>query len=811
MIGQIELAFSRFRRAISRSEWMVRALRLSVCDRGAGPGLVLLQIDGLARMELEKALAAREMPFLKRLLDREHYQLHDHYPGVPASTAPFQSELFYGARLGVPGFSFLDRKTARLVRMFEPGAASRAEQRLNAEGGTPLLRDGSAYADIFTGGAAEPHFCPAAQGWGPALRQASQFLVALFFLSNLYSLIRTLALLLLESAIALVDFARGLVAGRSLLKELKFIPTRLAIVILLRELSTIGAKIDVARGLPIIHMNLLGYDEQAHRRGPTSRFAHWSLKGIDDSIARVSRAAARSSRRHYDVWVYSDHGQETTVPYERAHGRAYDEAVAGVFAEHEGEPVRYISGGRSGVALQRARLVGGSRVQRLFSGQEQELGAAAHVQLAITTAGPLSFVYYARALAASERDRIGRALATTAKLPLVLARDKPGRCRAWTASASLWLPDDRVEVLGPNHPFLEQASADLIELCHHQDAGDFVISGWRNGHSAITFAMENGSHGGFGPKETRGFALLPKDAPVISTGPYLRPCDLRGGALRHLGRAPPSKRVTGTTEPPRRKLRIVTYNVHTCVGMDGKLSPERIARVIARCNADIVALQELDVGRTRTGGIDQAHRIGHLLEMAVHFHPAIHVEEEQYGDAILSSLPLQLIKAGALPGPAQPDPGMEPRGALWVKVDAGKTQLNVINTHLGLLPNERRRQIAALMGPEWLGNSACHSPTILCGDFNALPRAPALRQLAGRLEDAQAALGQQRPRGTFASRFAVARIDHVFVDPAIKVTDVEVPNTALNRVASDHLPLIVEFELPTLGAAVAPDAVQAAG
>ena len=95
--------------------------------------------------------------------------------------------------------------------------------------------------------------------------------------------------------------------------------------------------------------------------------------------------------------------------------------------------------------------------------------------------------------------------------------------------------------------------------------------------------------------------------------------------------------------------RIMTYNVHRCVGVDGKLDVGRIAAVIAQCRPDIVALQELDVGRRRTGAVDQAHAIANRLGMAFHFHAAMKVEEEHYGDAILTTAPLKVIRAGALP------------------------------------------------------------------------------------------------------------------------------------------------------------------
>ena len=97
-------------------------------------------------------------------------------------------------------------------------------------------------------------------------------------------------------------------------------------------------------------------------------------------------------------------------------------------------------------------------------------------------------------------------------------------------------------------------------------------------------------------------------------------------------------------------LRLLTYNVRSCRGTDGRLSPERIAEVIAGARPDVVALQELDVGRTRTNGLDQAHAVARELGMRFHFHPALHVEEERYGDALLSALPMRLVKAGPLPG-----------------------------------------------------------------------------------------------------------------------------------------------------------------
>ncbi len=248
--------------------------------------------------------------------------------------------------------------------------------------------------------------------------------------------------------------------------------------------------------------------------------------------------------------------------------------------------------------------------------------------------------------------------------------------------------------------------------------------------------------------------------------------------------------------------RILTYNVHRCVGVDRRLDVARIAGVIAEHEPDIVCLQEVDVGRARTGGVDQAHEIAHRLEMSFHFNAALKVEEELYGDAVLTHRPERLVHAGALPT-LKGVKGLEPRGALWVAIDFDGVELNVINTHLGLVPAEQRLQAAALTSREWLGHADCQAPVILVGDFNATSLTRPYQRLAQRLFDAQKAPAIPRTLPTFPSAFPVLRIDHCFISPGVTITGVTAPFSPLARMASDHLPLIVDFELSAAEAASA--------
>jgi endonuclease/exonuclease/phosphatase family metal-dependent hydrolase len=242
--------------------------------------------------------------------------------------------------------------------------------------------------------------------------------------------------------------------------------------------------------------------------------------------------------------------------------------------------------------------------------------------------------------------------------------------------------------------------------------------------------------------------------------------------------------------PNGRSIRILTYNVHSCIGTDRKIDPGRIAAVIGEARADIVALQEIDVRRRRTGGIDQASMIASLLKMEAHFNPAMTIAEEQYGDALITDLPTGAIKTGPLPSLG------EPRGALSVEVIVGNRKLHIVNTHLGLRGRDRIQQMTALMGPAWLQRDGKDLvSTVLCGDFNAIPASATYRLVTRTLKDVQLSGNRQSARPTFPSRYPLIRLDHIFVSADLTVIDAAVPRNRLTSLASDHLPLVAEISL----------------
>ena len=314
MFAKLESYFHTLRRRLSRSEWAIKHLGLTPSEgTSEEPGVLLIQIDGFARNQLERAIAAGRMPFLRRLLTREGYELHTFYPGIPSTTPAVQAELYYGVRSAVPAFSFFDRTLKKLGRMWDPDWAKAREARC-AEQAEGLLKGGSSWSNIYTGGAGqwESHFCAASIGVGDMWRTKKIRNIFVFVLLNLTASFRIAWMLLVEFCVAFGDMVRAIASGRRPGREAMLLLSRVFVGVGLRELLTISGQIDVARGLPIVHINFVGYDEESHVRGPRSRLAHYSLRGIDRAIRQIARAAWRSRRRDYAVWVFSDHGQEPT-------------------------------------------------------------------------------------------------------------------------------------------------------------------------------------------------------------------------------------------------------------------------------------------------------------------------------------------------------------------------------------------------------------------------------------------------------------------------------------------------------------------
>jgi endonuclease/exonuclease/phosphatase family metal-dependent hydrolase len=131
-----------------------------------------------------------------------------------------------------------------------------------------------------------------------------------------------------------------------------------------------------------------------------------------------------------------------------------------------------------------------------------------------------------------------------------------------------------------------------------------------------------------------------------------------------------------------------------------------------------------------------------------------------------------------------------------VEVVAFGTQIQIFNIHLGLTPASRLNQARVLSGPEWLDSPDCLTPVILCGDFNTQPGSAVFKLLEGKLRNVEKLKANGDTEKTWPSSHPLLSYDHIFISNDLTVDTVLVPTNKLTRMASDHLPFLVQLSLP---------------
>lgn len=234
-----------------------------------------------------------------------------------------------------------------------------------------------------------------------------------------------------------------------------------------------------------------------------------------------------------------------------------------------------------------------------------------------------------------------------------------------------------------------------------------------------------------------------------------------------------------------RTIRVATYNVHRCRGLDGRTNPSRVAEVIRSIDPDVVALQEV-VGAGPYGA-GHAEELGAMLGMGWVMAPVRHLRGSLFGNVVLSRFPIRHHSQYDLSWKT-----CEPRCCQRVDIAFDDDTLHLYNVHLGTALLERRYQagrLSAIVHDHRIG-----VPKIVLGDFNEWMKGLATQTLSEKLQsiDLRAHL---RRRRTYPGVFPVLHLDHIYYEGQVDVVKLELPRTRLSLMASDHLPLVAELKV----------------
>ena len=227
------------------------------------------------------------------------------------------------------------------------------------------------------------------------------------------------------------------------------------------------------------------------------------------------------------------------------------------------------------------------------------------------------------------------------------------------------------------------------------------------------------------------------------------------------------------------RLQVATYNIHRGFGRDGRYEPQRVLQVLQELDADIIALQEVDV--VRPGTLQILPWLAARMNLTAVAGTVQSSPKGDYGNALLTRFPIKEVRRWDLSVG-----GHEPRGVLDIELNWNGRSIRVLNTHLGLWPRERSQQVQRLLE---LLDVRPHDLTLLMGDLNEWHVRGKLLQGLRRM------FGSPAAPVTFPARWPLLALDRIWVAPASALVTIQAHRTILSRIASDHLPVRAEIAL----------------
>jgi uncharacterized membrane protein YvlD (DUF360 family) len=511
-------------------------------DDATTPGVLFIQVDGLAAPVLESAVRTGRMPFVGELLRSGSHRLVEWRCQVPSMTSASQAGILLGKDDDIPAFRWYEKEARRLVVSNNPADAAEMERRL---GGTSaeLLSGGTSVSNLFSGGAARSVLTASTLEVTPDLlfgsRAAGEFYS---YLVDPYSVVRglvmTVGMIFLEWYQARRERARNI---RPRMYRGGLFPVLRAVSsILLRDLATSAVIEDLQRGAPSIYVDLLNYDEIAHHAAPERGEAMRELEAVDRQIRTLVRAA-RTAPRTYRVVILSDHGQSVGPTFRDRAGVGLDELVAQLMAETPGDDPTTVAGamgdvegygrlnallssvvqtkgvtGRTARRALRPRMRDGSVELGPVTADRARAGSAPDV--VVCASGNLALVSFTEIPGRATLEEIDvehpglvARLATAPGIGFVLVHSAASGALVVGRDGVRALADGSVTGADPLAVFGDGAAEDLRRLDAMPRIGDLVVNSEFDPATGDVNSFEPliGCHGGLGGAQTRPFLIVP--------------------------------------------------------------------------------------------------------------------------------------------------------------------------------------------------------------------------------------------------------------------------------------------------------------
>ncbi|HSP71974.1 MAG TPA: phage holin family protein [Gaiellaceae bacterium] len=482
------------------------------------PGIVFLEIDGLALPVLRRAMRDGAAPELARWVEEDGYRLVEWETDLSSQTGASQAGILLGANDDIPAFRWVEKETGRLMTCSAPDDCEEIERRHAT--GRGLLRDGGASRGNLLSGEAEQVLLTVSRIG--AEKQANPGYRAFF--ANGFNVTRTLVLVGWE---VVLEWSAALRAKRRDVRPRGhrggiYPLLRAAMCVFVRDLIVYGVLTDMMKGRPAVYATFSSYDEVAHHSGLERADTFEALRKLDQQFGRIARAR-RYTPRPYEIVVLSDHGQTQGSTFRQRNGYGLDDLVrrsltrGQVASDESGDETDRMVGHALGEATGKTRKRG--------RGKQEVLGE----DVVVLGSGNLGLIYLMDERRRLSREEIERrhpklltALRSHPHVGIVLVHSEDGGAVALGPRGEHWLADGRVEGRDPLAPFAPSAARHLLRTDGFAHAPDVLVNSFYDPTLDEGCAFEEliSFHGGLGGAQTRPFLLVPPrlpppDGPVV--------------------------------------------------------------------------------------------------------------------------------------------------------------------------------------------------------------------------------------------------------------------------------------------------------
>ena len=482
------------------------------------PGIVYLEIDGLALPVLQRAMRDGNAPNMARWVADGDHRLAEWEPDLSSQTGASQAGILLGSNENIPAFRWVEKATATTMACSAPADCAELERRHGT--GVGLLTDGGASRGNLLSGEAEHVILTvsrmeAEKGANPGYRA---------FFSNGFNVTRVLVLFFWEV------FLEWTAALRAVRRDVNprghrsglYPFMRAAMCVVVRDLIVYGVLSDMLKGRPAIYATFSSYDEVAHHSGLERADTLEALRKLDQQFGRIDRAR-RYSPRPYEIVVLSDHGQTQGATFKQRNGYSLEDLVARSLAS--GEVASYSGGDEQnamvGLAVSEATGTDPSKKRPKNDVSDREV--------VVMGSGNLGLIYLMderRRLTLEEIETRHPALIPALRehphVGWLLVRSEKDGAVALGGGGVRYLADDRIEGDDPLANFSPTAAQHLRRTDGFADVADIMIGSFYDPQLDEGCAFEEliSFHGGLGGLQTRPFVLYPSsfrlpDEPIV--------------------------------------------------------------------------------------------------------------------------------------------------------------------------------------------------------------------------------------------------------------------------------------------------------